>query len=41
VGDRDYGDRFQYWGRGKCFPIFFSRPKVEQVAEKKFTLAPR
>jgi penicillin amidase len=41
VDDPHYRDLFAYWGRGKYFPIFFSRPKVEAVTEKKFTLSPR
>jgi penicillin amidase len=41
VDDPHYRDLFAYWGRGKYFPIFFSRPKVESVTEKKFTLSPR
>jgi penicillin amidase len=36
-----YRDLFEYWARGKYFPIFFSRPKVESVAEEKLTLAPQ
>ena len=40
VDDPHYRDLFEYWARGKYFPIFFSRPKVESVAEKKFTLSP-
>jgi penicillin amidase len=40
VDDPHYRDLFEYWARGKYFPIFFSKPKVESVAEKKFTLAP-
>jgi penicillin amidase len=40
VGDPHYRDLFEYWARGKYFPIFFSRPKVESVTEKKLTLSP-
>ena len=36
-----YRDLFEYWARGKYFPIFFSRPKVESVAEGKLTLQPQ
>jgi len=39
--DPHYRDLYELWGRGKYFPIFFSRPKVESVTEKKFTLSPR
>jgi len=36
-----YRDLFEYWARGKYFPIFFSRPKVESVAEDTITLKPQ
>jgi penicillin amidase len=36
-----YRDLFEYWARGKYFPIFFSRPKVESVAEQRLTLKPQ
>ena len=42
-GDPDsahYRDLFEPWAKGQYFPIFFSRPKVETVAESKFTLVP-
>ena len=35
-----YRDLFEYWARGKYFPILFSRPKVESVAESRFLLSP-
>jgi penicillin amidase len=35
-----YRDLFELWARGKYFPIFFSRPKVESVVEERLTLAP-
>jgi penicillin amidase len=35
-----YRDLFELWARGKYFPIFYSRPKVESVAEKTVTLQP-
>ena len=41
VNDPHYRDLYELWARGKYFPIFFSRPKVESVAEKKITLTPR
>ena len=41
VNDPHYRDLYELWSRGKYFPIFFSRPKVESVAEKAITLAPR
>ena len=28
-----YRDLFELWSRGKYFPIFYTRPKVESVAE--------
>ncbi len=42
-GDPDsphYRDLFQMWAGGKYFPIFYSRVKVESVAEEKRTLRP-
>ena len=42
-GDPDsphYRDLFELWQRGKYFPVFFSRSKVESVTEEKLTLAP-
>jgi len=41
VNDPHYRDLYELWSRGKYFPIFFSHPKVESVAEKTITLAPR
>ena len=35
-----YRDLFDLWARGKYFPIFFSRPKVESVMESKLMLQP-
>jgi penicillin amidase len=35
-----YRDLFELWARGKYFPIFYSRPKVESVAEKTIVLQP-
>ena len=35
-----YRDLFEIWSRGKYFPIFYSRPKVESVAEERWTLQP-
>ncbi|HWY64441.1 MAG TPA: penicillin acylase family protein [Rhizomicrobium sp.] len=40
VRDPHYRDLFEYWARGKYFPILFSRPKVESVAETRFMLSP-
>src|SRR5262249_41149405 len=33
-------DLFELWERGRYFPIFFSRAKVESVAEQRITLQP-
>lgn len=40
VNDRHYRDLYELWARGKYFPIFYSRVKVESVAEKRFELKP-
>jgi penicillin G amidase len=40
VNDPHYRDLFELWARGKYFPIFYSRSKVESVAEKTFVLTP-
>ena len=42
-GDPDsphYRDLFEPWAIGRYFPVFFSRPKVESVAESKIKLVP-
>jgi penicillin amidase len=42
-GDPDsphYRDLFELWSRGKYFPIFYSRPKVESVTEKILMMQP-
>ncbi len=36
-----YRDLFQMWATGKYFPVFYSRKKIESVAEEKVTLSPR
>ena len=36
----DYRDLFELWSRGKYFPIFYSRPKVESVIEKTLMMQP-
>jgi penicillin amidase len=38
--DPHYRDLFEYWARGKYFPILFSRPKVESVTESRLMLSP-
>ncbi len=40
VNDPHYRDLYELWARGKYFPIFYSRSKVESVAEKTFQLEP-
>src|SRR5262245_28316224 len=42
-GDPDsphYRDLFDIWSRGRYFPILYSRPKVDSVAEQRLTLQP-
>jgi len=42
-GDPDsphYRDLFDLWAKGKYFPVFYTRGKVESVAEQKLTLSP-
>ncbi|HTR36679.1 MAG TPA: penicillin acylase family protein [Bryobacteraceae bacterium] len=40
VNDPHYRDLYPLWARGKYFPIFYSRSKVESVTEKTFELEP-
>ena len=40
VNNPHYRDLYELWARGKYFPIFYSRAKIESVAEKKFELKP-
>ena len=40
VNSPHYRDLYELWARGKYFPIFYSRAKIESVAEKKFELKP-
>src|SRR2546426_3706173 len=35
-----YRDLFEIWSRGRYFPIFYSRSKVDSVAEQLLTLMP-
>jgi penicillin G amidase len=35
-----YRDLYQLWARGRYFPIFYSRRKIESVVEKTFDLQP-
>jgi penicillin G amidase len=35
-----YRDLFEIWSRGRYFPIFFTRTKVEAAAEQRLLLAP-
>jgi penicillin amidase len=42
-GDPDskhYRDLFELWARGRYFPVFYTRAKVESVAEEALTLRP-
>jgi len=36
-----YRDLFELWSRGKYFPVTYSRPRVESVAEERLVLTPR
>jgi penicillin amidase len=40
VNDPHYRDLYQLWARGRYFPIFYSRKKIESVVEKTFDLQP-
>ena len=40
VNDPHYRDLYELWVRGKYFPIFYSRGKVESVSEKRLELKP-
>jgi penicillin amidase len=40
VNDRHYRDLYELWARGKYFPIFYSRPRIESVTERKIHLNP-
>ena len=40
VNDPHYRDLYQLWARGRYFPIFYSRSKIESVVEKTFDLQP-
>jgi penicillin G amidase len=40
VNDPHYRDLYQLWARGRYFPIFYSRQKIESVVEKTFDLQP-
>jgi penicillin amidase len=40
VNDPHYRDLYELWARGKYFPIFYSRRKVESVTEKIYRLQP-
>jgi len=41
VNDPHYRDLYELWAHGKYFPIFYSRAKVESVAERTLELKPR
>ncbi|MBI4477545.1 MAG: penicillin acylase family protein [Acidobacteria bacterium] len=38
--DPHYRDLFELWARGKYFPVFYSRPRIESVAERITILSP-
>jgi penicillin amidase len=40
ANDSHYRDLYQLWARGRYFPVFYSRPKIESVTEKTFELTP-
>jgi penicillin amidase len=40
VSSPHYRDLYELWARGKYFPIFYSRAKVESVAEQTLELTP-
>lgn len=40
VNSPHYRDLYELWANGKYFPIFYSRARVESVAEKAFELRP-
>jgi penicillin amidase len=40
VNSPHYRDLYALWARGRYFPIFYSREKVESVAEKTLHLDP-
>jgi penicillin amidase len=35
-----YSDLFKMWAEGRYFPVYFSRPKIQSVAEKTTILQP-
>ena len=41
VRDPHYRDLYPLWADGKYFPVFYSRAKIESVAEKDFLLTPQ
>ena len=40
VNSPHYRDLYELWARGKYFPIFYTRSKVESVTEKSFDVKP-
>jgi penicillin amidase len=40
VGDPHYRDLYELWARGKYFPLFYSRPRIESVTETRVELIP-
>lgn len=40
ISSPHYRDLYELWSKGRYFPIFYSRAKVDSVAEMKVTLSP-
>jgi penicillin amidase len=40
TNDAHYRDLYPLWARGRYFPIFYSRRKIESVVENRFDLQP-
>ena len=41
VASPHYRDLYPLWARGRYFPVFFSRDKIETVTEKTLKLEPQ
>jgi len=40
IASPHYRDLYELWSKGRYFPIFYSRAKVDSVAETRVTLTP-
>ncbi|MBO0722221.1 MAG: penicillin acylase family protein, partial [Blastocatellia bacterium] len=40
VNSTHYRDHYEFWARGRYFPIFYSKTKIDSVAEQVTTLQP-